>query len=117
MAEPDGEHVPVFIEHSPHRVQQFRALVKEVRAAMEQDGLSFLVPRLRRSVELENNICPIQPDHRIFHLAARSASPALNTMTLAHRNAVKGGRQPVHLGAGAPQWPWFTQTLKRIANQ
>jgi len=41
--------------------------------------------------------CQIHSDHCILHLAVLSVSVALNTTTLAHRDAVWGGRQPFHL--------------------
>ena len=51
----------------------------------------------RRPVKLENTLCQIHPYHRILHLAVLSACVALNTTTLAHCDAVWGGRQPSHL--------------------
>ncbi|MEL6542887.1 MAG: hypothetical protein AAFQ34_15995, partial [Pseudomonadota bacterium] len=50
----------------------------------------------RSPVELEDILCQIHTDHRIVHLPS-SFSRGVNTTTLAHRDAVSGGRQPFHL--------------------
>ena len=56
------------------------------------------MPRHRSSVQLENVLCQIYPNHRIHrHGCCPSLSVALNTTTLAHCDAVWGGRQPLHL--------------------
>ncbi len=51
----------------------------------------------QRAMDLENILCQIDPDHHILHLAVPLFCMALSTTTLAHCDAVWGGRQPLHL--------------------
>jgi hypothetical protein len=49
------------------------------------------------AMDLENCLCQINPNHHILHFAVLLFCVALNTTTLAHSDAVWGGRQPLHL--------------------
>lgn len=52
--------------------------------------------RHRRSVNLEEALCQIHSDYRIFISPSSPPMPDSTTI-LAHRDAVWGGRQPSHL--------------------
>lgn len=65
------------------------------------------LPRHRSPVNLNNMLCQVHANHRIFRHGCRPfRSVAVNNTILAHCDAVWGGRQPPHLTSTCCRRRW-----------